>query len=297
MSEAPADGISKGLTLRYGVALALIATLVTASYVSFGVAIAEQESTTTIVKVSGRQRMLSQRIALFCQALVFARLPEERQRHRERLTAAIDLMELSHNGLTRGSEELGLPDTMSDVVRGLYFGPPHDVDVRVRGYLRSARALSELPAESYSQSSPLLREVLEVGPGGLVASLDRLVTQYQVEGEASVARIGNIELVVWLMALSLLVLKVALIFRPMVRLVARNEGALRRMVAERTAELEAINDELQAFAYSVSHDLKAPLRAIEGYSGMLEERHESSLSEDGQRLLGVVRSSAQQMAR
>jgi PAS domain S-box-containing protein len=73
--------------------------------------------------------------------------------------------------------------------------------------------------------------------------------------------------------------------------------ALEHLVDMRTRQLVATNDELEAFVYSVSHDLKAPLRAIDGYSGMLEEGHGSSLPEDGQRLLGVVRSNAQQMAR
>ncbi len=72
---------------------------------------------------------------------------------------------------------------------------------------------------------------------------------------------------------------------------------LERLVEARTRQLTEANRELEAFAYSVSHDLKAPLRAIDGYSGMLEERHESSLPDDGQRLLGVVRSNAKQMAR
>ena len=68
-------------------------------------------------------------------------------------------------------------------------------------------------------------------------------------------------------------------------------------MAERTAELQAANKELDAFSYSVSHDLRAPLRAVDGYARMLEEDHAAALDAEGNRLLGVVRSSSQQMAR
>lgn len=73
--------------------------------------------------------------------------------------------------------------------------------------------------------------------------------------------------------------------------------SLESRVTERTAELEEANKELEAFAYSVSHDLKAPLRAIDGYSAMLQESHGPSLPSDGQRGLRVIRENAQQMAR
>ena len=79
--------------------------------------------------------------------------------------------------------------------------------------------------------------------------------------------------------------------------VQRQAEELELRVRERTAELEAANKELEAFSYSVSHDLRSPLRAIDGYSLMLEQDHGSRLDGEGLRLLAVVRQSTAQMGR
>lgn len=71
--------------------------------------------------------------------------------------------------------------------------------------------------------------------------------------------------------------------------------SLERRVRERTAEIEATNKELEAFSYSVSHDLQAPLRAINGYARILAEEGLSRLNEEGRRALNVVRGEAQRM--
>lgn len=70
---------------------------------------------------------------------------------------------------------------------------------------------------------------------------------------------------------------------------------LEQRVAERTEQLSRINKELESFTYSVSHDLKAPLRGIDGYSQLLEEEYGSRLDEEARQFLRRIRRGVQQM--
>jgi light-regulated signal transduction histidine kinase (bacteriophytochrome) len=77
--------------------------------------------------------------------------------------------------------------------------------------------------------------------------------------------------------------------------VLRLNEDLERRVKERTGQLEAINKELEAFSYSVSHDLRAPLRSIRGFSEVLLERYCKQLDPTGQEFLRRACQSSQQM--
>ncbi|MEW6601456.1 MAG: ATP-binding protein [Nitrospirota bacterium] len=76
----------------------------------------------------------------------------------------------------------------------------------------------------------------------------------------------------------------------------RHREHLEELVEQRTAELKAVNKELEAFSYSVSHDLKIPLRAVDGFSSVLLEDYADRLDNEGRRILNIIRSSSRQMS-
>ena len=72
-------------------------------------------------------------------------------------------------------------------------------------------------------------------------------------------------------------------------------AALEQRVSERTAQLNAANQELEAFSYSVSHDLRTPLRAVDGFSQVVLQKFGPQLPEDGRHYLQTIRAGAQKM--
>jgi len=75
----------------------------------------------------------------------------------------------------------------------------------------------------------------------------------------------------------------------------RANETLEQRVLARTAELDATNKELEAFSYSVAHDLRAPLRHMDGFIRLLKKHAWSSLDEKNRRYLGIISDSARQM--
>lgn len=263
MSQQNATGwvndlsVARALTWRYVIALSLVAMLSTAAWVSLHLVIAAQKSTAAVVNVSGRQRMLSQRTALFANLL--ASSPRaERPLVRSKLKEAIELMARSHNGLTHGDQAMGLPDSMSPAVRAMYFDGPHPLDAQVEAYIKAVRALLVEDDAALTPGNPLLQYITRTAPSTLVTALDQMVSQYQLEGEEAVGHLQKAETIFWVVTLLLLMLEAALIFHPFVRHVRSiigklqrvtdelqlHQGHLQDLVEQRTAELESRGKEL-----------------------------------------------------
>ncbi|MBN2653726.1 MAG: GHKL domain-containing protein [Nitrospirae bacterium] len=78
--------------------------------------------------------------------------------------------------------------------------------------------------------------------------------------------------------------------------IVRLNAELEARVEQRTNELVTVNEELEAFAYSISHDLRAPLRAIDGFSKIILDDHSGRLDADGQRYFSLIRDSSKKMS-
>jgi len=77
----------------------------------------------------------------------------------------------------------------------------------------------------------------------------------------------------------------------------KHRDQLEQRVRDRTAQLEESNKELEAFSYSVSHDLRAPLRAIDGFTRLLADDYAPHLDTEGKRLCSIIRENAAKMGR
>lgn len=204
---------TRRLTLAYICGLALIAMLAAGAYIVTDAVIEEQEHTATIVNLSGKQRALSQRVALFSKR--YRELGRETDRRL--LFESATEMALNHQILTQGDAALDIPDTPPEPVRRLYYDSPEEIDRRVVQFVEYAHRLAE-ESDHRSTAAAGLNEVIQVAAANeLIESLNAIVEAYEDESLARIDRLQTIQMLVLIGLVVTLILEGLFLFRPLVR--------------------------------------------------------------------------------
>ena len=258
--KSDAYSVKRHFTKRYLVAISLIALLATAAFVILKIALNSSDSTAYIVNISGKQRMLSQRIASFSQQYHYANYENienktiNKDELKIKLKTTIDEMKGANITLSSGIfENIGNIE-LSEEIYEIYYKNTN-LKERVEQYLDLAQKI--LDSNEKDISKQLLEQLLNIS-NGLLVSLNEAVLQYQKEGEEKISLIQFLEMIAWIITIFTLILEIIFIFKPMANKIFNlfqeiesMKNNLEKEVNIRTCELEKTNAKLN---YLASHD-------------------------------------------
>ena len=216
---------TKFIRQRYLLGLCLIALLSICSGVFANLIVAAQEHNANVVNIAGRQRMLSQRSALFAQLLIGATAAQWSKRQLE-LKTALDLMERSHQALSQGDAAMKLPAPASVELRAMYFSEPLGIDRQVREFIVHGRAVLAVERSAFTTDNADLQAMLSASSQPLLMALDAVTRRYAAENQTQMKTLQLVETAVVGLLLLALILEALLIFRPMELEVGRHSTEL-----------------------------------------------------------------------
>ena len=276
-----------GLMQRYAIGVTLFVVLITGTYVASVWTIQAQDGMSENINLSGRQRMLSQRIQLMAYQLGDPAHPDARTH----LNNALNQFETSHAWLIRGGDaQAALPEPL----QRLYFDdlPGAALDAEVERFIALARAVLYAAPEDLDGA---LEDLRAYDAEGLLALLNEAVSFFEAEAVAAKRASIAVNTVGFVLILLVLLLELVLIFRPAQRLLRETLSGLRasnerltaseeeaRRSVETTrfaleeaeaarAEAERASQVKSQFVANMSHEIRTPMNGVIGMAELLSE--------------------------
>jgi signal transduction histidine kinase/ActR/RegA family two-component response regulator len=243
-----------GLSLLAVLLVSLLSTLM--NHLSFQ----KNEKYASIINVSGRQRMLSQRTNYFLNDFLTTKNSDSLKE----LIKATNLMEESHLLLTTPIVYEGL--STSRKAKEFYFGK-NQLDEKVRSHIKNIRSLVNQKLANDAFATDTFKRTKIFAQTGLLKDLNEVVKIYEQESEASIERFKMYGLIAQALLLLTLVMVASIVFKPMIIQIL---GNVETIDAEKEKALAGIKSREQ-FLANMSHEIRTPLNGIMGMSQLLNE--------------------------
>lgn len=251
------------LTASYLVALVIIAALSIASHFLLYQSLRSNEGSAEVINITGRQRMLSQRIAGL--ALQWR---EGDRTAQGALQLALAQFEAAHESLTRAARD----SAATEELRTLYFGPS-SLDAKVKAFASDARRILNAAPDDPTVK-PILSDLLAMARAPLLTLLDQVVTIHQKESERRLGALATLQFGILLVVLATLLFEALLIFRPMINRIIQYIAELLQF--SETIEKQLVHvqrlDAIGRLTSGIAHDFNNVLSAVIGNLEVLEER-------------------------
>jgi PAS domain S-box-containing protein len=244
------NNLTRSLTLKYVLALGVLAALAVVNYLILQAEIRESQLMASVVKVCGEQRSLIHRAATLAERLVYASDYVERTQVRNWLLSTTEPLESEHQGLM-------LLQSLSSVplarVNAIYKEPQEGLDIQLKHYLAHLRALANAPNEQLSFNNEDYKYVHDPQTvEKLLAGLDSVCDVYALQNTVKTARLLTMALWSLVSTIVVLVLDGVFVFGPMVQRVRRDmadmtelNGLLEERMKHQSAEVDDRAEQLE----------------------------------------------------
>ncbi|MES2984716.1 MAG: response regulator [Pseudomonadota bacterium] len=278
------EATRRRITFSYRVALSLVAIMVVLTAAITGHLVRDQIDDTSIINISGKQRMLSQRIAFLTHELTEVS-EQTRSTTLQALHKAADEMESAHTVLTTYALAHTSIFWYDSFVDDMYFQPPLQLDAQMQAFLGHVHHVLRLTPEQVKVNQPDVAAIIREAQGRLLESLDAVVSQDEQETVERFQMLYNIVLGLSGAALLMLVGVAMVVLRPAILYV---EQAQRR--------LQELNQLKGDFLANMSHEIRTPMNGIFGMTELLtdsalnprQQHYVRTLQNSADHLLGLI---------